>query len=81
MANKYKPYRADDWKIWKKGWQYDGDINDPVYLKERDAFLYNKEDKRAPYNGWWWFRSVDTRKDNRIKLRKRRVKENVNTNK
>jgi hypothetical protein len=76
MANKHKSYRADDWKVWKKGWQYDGDVDDPVYLKERAEFFHNKEDKQAPYNGWWWFRSLDTWKDKRIKLREKRAKEN-----
>ena len=76
MANKYKAYRSDDWKAWKKGWRYEGDVDDPVYLKERAEFFHDKENKRAPYNGWWWFRTLDNWKENKIKLRKRRAKNN-----
>lgn len=48
--SKVKPEsrRGDDWKQWKRGWAYKS-INDPKYLKDRQA-LFNKNG-----NGWWWF--------------------------
>ena len=39
----------DEWRGWKKGWKYDGDIDDPVYLQER-AELFKENG-----NGWWYF--------------------------
>ena len=74
MENKNTPRTSSAWRACTKGWQYDGDIDDPVYLKERSEFFYNKENERAPYNGWWWFRSLDNWKDNKIKLREKRAK-------
>jgi len=56
---------GDDWKQWKKGWKYDGDIKDPTYLKDRAELLHNKENKRAPYNGWWWYQGVSNWKEDR----------------
>ena len=65
----------DDWKTWKKGWQYDGDIEDPKYLKDRDELFYRNEDERAPYHGWWWYQGDYSWKQNRLK-RQEKAKKN-----
>ena len=49
MKNKTGPARSKDWKDWRaKGWKYKG-LNDPEYIKDRDA-LFKKNG-----NGWWWY--------------------------
>tara|TARA_R110000737_G_C14446547_1_gene462409 strand:- start:636 stop:809 length:174 start_codon:yes stop_codon:yes gene_type:complete len=48
MDAKKRPLNKDDWKQWRKGWPYDGDVDDPIYLKERSE-LFNEAG-----NGWWW---------------------------
>lgn len=46
--------KALDWKDWQdEGWPYDGDLDDPKYMKERSAFLISNAPPYAPYNGWW----------------------------
>ena len=47
-----------DWRGWKKGWRYKGDIDDPQYLKDRDKLF--KENG----NGWWWYEGVRLWKEN-----------------
>ena len=47
-----------DWQDWKKGWQYNGDIDDPQYLKDRDKLF--KENG----NGWWWYEGIRLWKEN-----------------
>tara|TARA_R110000765_G_scaffold144654_1_gene246709 strand:- start:28 stop:360 length:333 start_codon:yes stop_codon:yes gene_type:complete len=59
MNAKKRPLNRDDWKKWRKGWPYDGDVEDPVYLMERDEIF--KENG----NGWWWFEGYTKRKHNR----------------
>ena len=39
----------DDWKRWKMGWPYNGDVNDPLYIMERAEFF------KKNGNGWWWY--------------------------
>ena len=45
-----KTYRSKDydWKQNKpRGWQYDGDVNDPQYIKDRQKLFAEAG------NGWW----------------------------
>jgi len=49
-------YNNDDWKQWKMGWPYRGDVKDPVYLMERSELF--KENG----NGWWWYQGYHTTK-------------------
>ena len=59
-----------DWRAWKKGWQYKGDVDDPEYLKARSKLF--KENG----NGWWWYEGFHAWKESRTKLRERRAKLN-----
>jgi len=44
--------RNDDWKQWKMGWPYRGDVEDPVYIMERSELF--KENG----NGWWYLQGI-----------------------
>ena len=46
--NKIESRKGDDWKQWKKGWQYKG-INDPKYIEDKRK-LFSKHG-----NGWGFF--------------------------
>lgn len=46
---KNKKRKNDEWRYWKKGWTYQGDIDDPVYLKDRSELFEENG------NGWWYF--------------------------
>ena len=48
--------KSVDWKVWKGGWKYKGDIDDPQYLKDRDKLF--KENG----NGWWYTQGIPLRK-------------------
>ena len=50
--------KSVDWKVWKGGWKYKGDIDAPQYLKDRDKLF--KENG----NGWWWYEGVRLWKEN-----------------
>ena len=42
--------RGDDWKQWKRGWQYEKDApHDKQWQKDREKLF------RKNGNGWWWF--------------------------
>ena len=57
---KYDSY-AYDWKN-KKEWPYKDDIlNDPEYIKDRNALF--KENG----NGWWWYQGYSLWRHNRKK--------------
>ena len=76
--------RGDDWKQWKRGWQYELDAPiDPIWQQDRTKLF------RENGNGWWWFQRNEgdmpnqrakTRKRNRIKLNKRLSREGRTAN-
>ena len=76
--------RGDDWKQWKRGWQYKQNApKDPEWQKDR-LKLFKKNG-----NGWWWFQASEgdmpnqrakTRKRNRIKLNERWKREGRTAN-
>ena len=42
--------RGDDWKQWKRGWQYKLDApDDPEWQQDRGKLF------KRNGNGWWWF--------------------------
>jgi len=48
--------RVLDWKNYpEKKWIYEGDIEDPNYLKDRSELFSSSGDDLAPFNGWWCF--------------------------
>ena len=64
-----------DWRAWKKGWQYKGDVDDPEYLKDRSKLF--KENG----NGWWWTQGAPMWRRSLDNIKKRSVPEGFSTNK
>lgn len=51
-----------DWKKFpKKQFPYKS-IEDPKYIKERNAFFKENGDIGCEYNGWWWQQGADDAK-------------------
>ena len=59
---------AWDWKNNKRGWQYDGDIDDPKYLEDR-AKLFKENG-----NGWWYYHGFSLRPSMISDFEKRNIK-------
>ena len=52
---KVKDYWDEDWRDWKNGWPYTGDINNKKYLADRDKLF------KEGGNGWWYFAGYQIR--------------------
>ena len=39
---------SSDWKDYRRGWSFKGDVGDPEYEKSRSNLF------RMNGNGWWW---------------------------
>ena len=68
------PSKDYDWQvnIFKRGWPYKGDIDDPKYLKERSELFIEGG------NGWWWF--VPNKIHNPLSKRIPRIKKKTKSN-
>lgn len=71
LLNKKNSLREHDWRNWKRGWQYNGDIEDDEYLRDRSLLF------RFNGNGWWYYDSVVIRPKFLSKLQLSHIKNSV----
>ena len=65
--------RGDDWKQWKRGWQYCSDAP-----KNRQWNKDRKELFRKNGNGWWWFQASEGDMPNQRAKRRKRTRQKLN---